>query len=70
MIKIQVDLMYYFQSPMVIEPIPHSNEFVQFHIREDELYIPVNFMKNQPVDTIHQHYDYVEVAFQNKNMSD
>jgi aryl-alcohol dehydrogenase-like predicted oxidoreductase len=70
MIKIQVDLMYYFQSPMVLDQIPHSDEFVQFHRREDELYIPVNFMKNEPVDTIQQHYEYVEVAFQNKNMSD
>lgn len=43
MIKINVDFTQYLESSMVRFEIPHSEEWPQFHPKEDELFIGVNF---------------------------
>lgn len=50
MIMTNVDFVSYLKSDMVIHEIPHTDEWEQFHNDDDDLYIAVNFPKNEPVE--------------------
>ena len=51
-VSIDIDLSCYYESRMAIHTIPYSLDFAQFHATDKELYIPVNFEKAVPVQTI------------------
>lgn len=70
MIKINVDFTIYLSSKMVIHEIPHSEDWEQFSKDDDDLYISVNLMSDEPADSIHKKPEIVQkalIALRNKN---
>ena len=59
-ISIEIDLACYYRSNMAIHRIPYSLEYPQFHASDKEFYIPINFGKAVPVDTIDSNYEVVK----------
>jgi hypothetical protein len=68
MIKINVDFKYYLESAMVLYQIPHSEEWVQFHPNEADLFIDVNFHKTEIVSKLKEQAYLIDEAFKNKSM--
>ena len=63
-ISIKIGLACYYGSSMAIHTVPYSIDYSQFHITDKELYIPVNFEKALPAETIDVNYDLVKTQLQ------
>ena len=66
-VSIDIDLSCYYESRMAIHTIPYSLDFAQFHATDKELYIPVNFEKAVPVQTIDVNYDLVKTQLEKQH---
>ena len=49
---------------MAIHTVPYSVDYAQFHVTDKELYIPVNFEKAVPAETVDVNYYLVKTQLE------